>query len=234
MNPSYIIRTFSLLPLLSVLCLIGAAAAHHHAGCLIVKKIAGLSELSCEVCYRRKPNAPKSVGCGPLVSEQDKCRFYQYFKAVKRTRCALCEAGFALAIVNATCVPGILKGCLAEGVNLDNTRFCYGCRDGYAELTKNSSTSCVPLAEISDPVANCLYGGFYEKRGAITIANCYRCKAGFSLSFGSDACEKQKFVGCLRNSFDGTRCEECNVYDGYSQQPDFSCLKVGENSQPLV
>ena len=64
------------LPLFSVLCLLGTAAAHHHAGCLVVKKLLGLKEPTCDVCYRRKPNAAETVGCGPLVGDKDKCVLY--------------------------------------------------------------------------------------------------------------------------------------------------------------
>ena len=220
-------RTLKLVSLLAVLCLLGSGAAHRHGGCLLVQKIAGLPELSCAVCYRSQPNAPKSVGCGHPASDQDKCRFYEYFPAVKGDKCAQCLAGSALRLKDFTCVPGTIDNCVAEYVNPKGGRLCYGCKNGYAQLAKDGTSTCIPTAKVTKTIANCQIGGLYEKFGQATQSNCYQCAAGYTLSFNSQTCTKTTITGCLRTSQDGNRCQECDVYQGYSQQPDYSCLKVG-------
>ena len=173
-------RTINLTALLSVvLCLLGTAAAHHHAGCLTVNKIPPLTEFTCEICYRRKPNAPNSVGCGPLVSEQDKCRFYQYFKASKSSRCAECETGFALDYKTNTCVKGTIQGCISEYFIPGKGHFCNGCNNGYANVQSTGFASkCIPASQVEKPIANCLWGGDYRKSS--NFINCFLCKPGFS------------------------------------------------------
>ena len=122
-------RTPKIASLLSVLCLLGSAAAHHHASCLNVQKFLGLKEPTCQVCYRRKPNAPQSFGCGPLVGDQDKCRFYQYLSYTNPSIiCSQCEAGYALDPDTNTCVKGTIPGCLAEYKATDGSRVCYFCK----------------------------------------------------------------------------------------------------------
>ena len=91
-----------------------------------------------------------------------------------------------------------------------------------------SSYKCIPTAQVRKPVANCLWGGLYEEVGARSLIYCGRCQAGFSLTNNGNACEKAKYNGCLRNTPDGSRCFSCDVYDGFSQEGDFSCLSVGE------
>ena len=222
-------RTPKIASLLSVLCLLGSAAAHHHAGCLNVHKFPGLKDLTCQVCYRRKPNAPQSFGCAPLVGDQDKCRFYQYLSYLKQPIvCYQCEAGYAFDDQTSTCIKGTIPGCVSEYKHSDGSRICYGCKNGYSVLSGRSSR-CIPSAQVRKPIANCLWGSLYEKGGANSLIYCIRCEAGFSLTYDSKACEKAKHSDCLRNSFDGSRCSTCDVYDGFSQQDDYTCLKVGED-----
>ena len=220
-------RTFTLASLLTVLCLLGSATAHHHQGCLLVEKFPTLPERSCAICYRRKPNAPKAVGCGPLVGEQDKCMFYEHFRTAKKTICGHCLEDYALDFKTFTCVAGKIQGCIAEFVDPDGIRSCYACKNGYS-VTQNRTSTCVPASKVDKPIANCLWGGPYEKKAQVTTSNCYRCQAGYTVTFDSQKCEKAKLPGCLRNSQDGFRCQECDVFAGFSQQPDYSCLKVEE------
>ena len=230
-NSEHMMRTFSHISLLALFCLLGNADAHHHQGCLFVEKMPTFKEPSCESCYRRKPNAPVSVGCGPLVGDQDKCMFYEHIRSAKRTICARCLENYALDVTTLTCVPGKIQGCNAEFLNPNGKRRCYSCTNGYAQLFQNNTSTCIPANQVDKPIANCLWGGVYQKTTQPAAINCYRCQAGYTVTFDSQKCEKGKFPGCLTSSKDGTRCEQCDVFDGFSMQPDFSCLKVGETKK---
>ena len=163
-------RTLKLTSLLSVLCLLGTAATHHHGGCLSVQKITGLPERSCNDCYRRKPNAPKSVGCGPLVSEQDKCRFYQYLGPRRTITCSECLAGYASVIANTSCVPGTVQGCVSEFLYPNHEHLCFACENGYASTNNTAGTSkCIPSSQVENPIANCVWGGIYKKGSQGTL-----------------------------------------------------------------
>ena len=219
-------RTLNQISLLAVLCLLGSAAAHHHGGCFFVEKIAGLPELSCAACYRSQPNAPNSVGCGHPSSDQDKCMIYEYFKFPKKDLCGRCVENYALDVKTFKCIPGKIKGCNAEYLYPDG-RKCFSCTNGYAELLQDGTYKCVPPSQVNNPIANCLQGGLYDKKAQPQVRYCSRCQTGYSATFDGKKCEKAKFPGCHRNTADGTRCAECDVFDGFSQQPDYSCLKVG-------
>ena len=208
-------RTLNITPLLALLCLLG------------------LNEPSCAVCDRRKPNAPKAVGCGPLVGDQDKCLFYEHFRTAKKTVCGHCLEGSALDLKTHTCVPGKIQGCNAELIYLGGIRSCFSCKDGYAKVSTDGTAKCVPTSQVENPIAHCLWGSTYQKTANFSTINCYRCQAGYTVSFDSQKCEKTKYTGCLRNSPDGSRCQECDVFAGFSQQPDYSCLKVGDDGVPL-
>ena len=220
-------RTLSPAFIIAALFLVRTAATHHHQGCLLVEKFPTLPESSCDVCYRRKPKVPKPVGCGPLVGDQDKCMFYEHFRAAKRTVCGHCLENYALDSRTYTCVVGKVQGCVSEFINPDGRRRCYACKNGYSIQFHDGTSKCLLPSEVEHPIANCLWGGPYVKEPfqAATI-NCYRCQPGYTVDFFSLKCEKAKFPGCMRSSQDGTRCQECNVFDGFSQQPDYSCLKV--------
>ena len=66
------------------------------------------------------------------------------------------------------------------------------------------------------------------------VSTCYRCQPGYSLTYidHSITCQPAKFTGCMENSDDRSRCQACDIYEGYSMQPDFSCRKVGQEGSP--
>ena len=222
-------RTITLFPLLTALCLLNNSAASPYPGCLKVATPTFTSrDASCAVCYRRKLSYPKSPGCGPLLSSQDRCRFYKYSGNSGASRCVECKTGFALNQRNGACIQGTISRCRAETYETNDTRFCTECETGYyAQLLSSGVSRCVPAGQIQKAVPNCLYGGFTQKTGNFVSTSCARCKPGFSLSSDGQKCETARFAGCLRNAEFGTRCQSCDVYEGYSMQTDFRCVKVG-------
>ena len=224
-------RTLKLASLLAVLCLLGSAAAHHHGGCLYVENIVGLPR-TCGVCYRSQPNAPKSVGCGKPTGVQDYCMFYRYYIIPKKNLCVRCVENYALDLKTFKCTPGKIKGCNAEFIYPDGVRRCFSCTNAFAEPFQGSY-KCTPWSEASVKIPHCLSGGISGKGADAGTRYCSRCETGYTATIGTTKCEPTQIEGCLRVSSDPNRCAECNVFEGFSQQPDYSCLKVGADAVVL-
>ena len=191
----------------------------------------------CELCYRSKPDA--NGGCGPLLSSSGKCLFYPSIPGYGVKGCDRCRPGYALKTAYETCVTTTtIPGCVQEFFNRFNKPSFLGCLNGYAELEGfiGVTKKCIPASQVPIAIKNCLWGGTYRSASydplrnmkIPAVASCYRCKPGYSLFASSIESYKPATIrGCLEMRRDGKRCVTCDVYDGYSMQPDFTCLKVG-------
>ena len=217
---------------LTLLCLLGSSLTHHHIGCLSVGRFPRAITPVCFECYRRKPNTPNGVGCGPLMPESDKCAFYVSLPQANDFGCGQCKPGYAFNFNTKKCVTGTIQNCAAEYFNQFKKSQCQGCLNGYALLDGESmfTKKCIPPAQVPIAIKNCLWGGNYRPKGFDPLHNrdipafvsCFRCKPGFSLTYTDvETCQPAKYPGCMENSRGGgTRCQACDVYDGYSMQPD--------------
>ena len=221
---------FNLSATLAILCILGTSYAHHHQGCIDVQRLYPSKNITCFDCYHRKPNAPSGkVGCGPLQSSQDRCAVYHYFETSNAVHCQQCKPGFAYYSNTTSCLQGTIQGCVAE-YKFTNSHYCTACANGQYALTlpNNAGSRCIPASQVKKPVPNCLWGGVYTNQDNYSHATCARCKSGFALNFRTGACHTSSVPGCLSLDVSGKRCTACDVYDGYSMQPDFTCLKVGD------
>ena len=238
-----------LTPLLAALCLLGTSATNNKQGCLYTTYIPGRKEPTCVECYHRKPNNPKGAGCGPLLPDSDTCAFYFNSPDAPALNdgCTRCKPGYSLDTSAKQCTTGRIQGCVDEfTVNNYPRPLCNGCLNGQYALTYYNNSyakACVPASEVSAPIENCLWGGIYQRkrfnprdnRYIPAVITCYRCKPGYSLTITSpERCVPAKFVGCLQIDRAGNGCAACDVYDGYSMQPEGSCLKVGDEGRPLI
>ena len=234
-------RTSNLASLLAILCLLGTSLTDSRARCLLVNSnTRDVSKRICQECYRSKPNGH---GCGPLLSASDKCLFYFDFPDVGVKGCSRCRPGYALK--NNQCIGGTVQGCVENFYDSHQGIYeCSGCSNGYAELEGESSVTskCINSFFVQGAIRNCLWGGNYRKghydrlhnRHIPPFVSCFRCKPGYTLHLNPSACRPSTKPGCLALSEDGTRCASCDVYDGYSMQPDFTCLRVGLGDRRLL
>ena len=51
---------------------------------------------------------------------------------------------------------------------------------------------------------------------------------------GNKECVEAQFSGCLKETNDGSACEACDVYDGYSMTSTTQCLRFSEQPSRLL
>ena len=175
-------RTINLLPLLALLCLLGASNAQYSSGCYSIKQRPGHnSSLPCNLCYERQANYPASEGCGRHL--YNNCALYI---SSPNNDCYQCKPGYALNTNNKACVGGTIQGCVAEYTDRYNRHRCYGCSNGqYAQLEDDSDQvkRCIPASQVENPIENCLYGGEYRRSQSPSnhthlsgVITCFRCE----------------------------------------------------------
>ena len=180
----------------------------------------------CFSCYRSKPNGLKP-GCGPLLPDSDPCSIYNYNNDKMIAECEVCKPGFAVQNDYGnkipTCIQGSVQGCQFE-VSIPGVNLCFACHQPgyYAQRTASLfDIACKPLPEGVKPIENCQWGGTYNPKQK--EFGCYKCKAGYTLSQDHTMCTPWKIPGCSFRS--GNSCTTCDAYDGWSMQPDGTCLK---------
>ena len=178
----------------------------------------------CWTCYQRRPEQ-LSRGCGARLPDSDPCAFYDSDTKYQVIKCDICKPGFKLVFdeINASkrkCVKGTYQHCTNEVQIAGNTDVCLGCDNQmYFSVDANK---CITPAAGKPRIKNCLWGGYYNAGDP----RCERCKPGYTLEY-LNTCKRDTIEGCLTASVSG-RCLSCDVYEGYSMQPDGSCLKVIE------
>ena len=174
---------------------------------------------ACQECYLRKSD-PTTKGCGPLNPTTDNCEFYGPVPYYKQSLCKRCKQGFRLVYGkydNRTCVKGAIQHCVEE-IQISSSNYCIACGDKrYFFL---NSDLCLPATKTRPGIPYCLWGGFYNEQGP----TCKRCEEGYTV-YQPGICRKTVLAGCLKINSSGY-CLECDVFNGYSMQPDNSCVKV--------
>ena len=212
--------------LLILACVLAIVYTNQDQGCL------SNTGKYCETCYQRKPLYP-AQGCGPVLPDTDPCAFYRYEEKTQDFVCIRCKTGYILKLSSKdrSCqkVP-FIPFCKFE-YQIDNRNpICLVCEnEKYAvfDMFKNTY-SCEPAKDVEHSDPNCLWGGGAYQH----YAQCYRCQEGYTSYKFTGVCKLEKelnLVGCLK--YDRGKCQECDVYGGYSMQGDGSCLKkAGEKS----
>ena len=174
----------------------------------------------CVDCYLSQPLGT-SFGCGPKLSTTDPCAFYHRDLVLEKNTCVQCKIGYALKSTtsqdNPICIGGQVQGCTNERTILGETGgSCLSCGDGkYSKLLNSGSHYYYQCVSVPNQIENCMWGG----RIINNRPYCARCAAGFTLGPNKDSCLKVSPPGCFAQAFGGA-CDLCDVYNGYSKQPE--------------
>ena len=179
-------------------------------GCVNWNKVAK----TCRHCYRRQVS---TKGCGPLLPVTDECLVHAELPGQK-LRCSLCRPGYILSKAEGNCVPGNTFNCLL-GYLTSGSSQCVVCGNG--QYPSIDGSQCSPQS--SYHVSNCLWGGLRTRQ-------CWRCGAGYALSFDSIQCIKKTTatIGCWQLDQDGRSCLLCDSPSGYSIQLNGKCEFIKE------
>ena len=198
---------------------------------------------TCHYCVQ-PPNPSKSLkreksnivysGCGPISYNQTTkgCLIYGLKSPFgPPNSCIQCQEGFKLVFSKTRsraprCLPSSLPHCVNEIQEDDNTPQCYLCSKGYYLVASSfqglqGSFGCVSQNQVQNPASNCLWGSFSFK----TTTLCARCTASLTLGPTSKKCFKSNLDGCWSQTKDD-KCKFCDGFNGFSMQPDGSCLNV--------
>ena len=179
----------------------------------------------CQACYKRKVNG---TGCGQLQPDSDPCMIYT--KTPQKTDlCSICKPGFAVKFNSTTsseCIQGTLKDCEIQffldifGTKEYTCKACTGNKYFGLDL-KSGKQFC---QTVSNPAPHCLWGD----STFAGINKCFRCVDGYVIGGLSGNCDTAgtEYKGCLLTNPGKPGCAECDVFGGYSMQPDGTCLKT--------
>ena len=173
----------------------------------------------CLICYRSH-TLQGDKGCTDQLPSTDICNYYTVFSG--GDQCISCKSGYSLYsigpkfVCKAAAVP---QNCVDAQSIASATPTCKFCLNSYPSYP--DSKKCIPPSQQSGAIENCLWGA---KAITKTVPTCGRCVEGYTLVQETGVCVKTTKPGCLVDNGAGENCL-CDVFAGYSAQPDGSCQK---------
>ena len=178
----------------------------------------------CNTCYKSIPQPDGN--CGEQIKNGD-CWIYareDFNRRGLRNECGWCAPGFQLNIKGRgkdRCLKAKnpIANCGFEILRPDGKVTCLTCTPGHVTNLANTQCVKIPAGKALD---NCLwtsnFGGRYE---------CMRCALGHTLVLESGKCiaTPKEITGCGFARGNRLDCQNCDIFNGYSAQPDNTCAK---------